>query len=150
MKRIIVAGVVAASALFAGCTTEHMEYDFISNEQLQNLEDGVYTGKVKEGLDNAEVTVTVEGGMITDVDIINILAFGWREAPVREQLPPQVIAKQSVTDIDAVSGATGSTHAFKIATSMALEQAVKQIVEPVVEDSTEMPEATPGKPTSNQ
>jgi len=110
------------SSLF-GCAL-HQPYNFIPDEKIADgLTDGVYNGAVDERLDQAEVEVNISENRIADVKIVDVLAFGWRKKAIEESLPPQFITKQSL-DIDAVSGATGSTHAVKIAVSKALEKAV--------------------------
>lgn len=71
-------------------------YDFITNDQLQNLRDGEYKGAVNQGLDRANVLVTIMKGKIVDVEIIDIVAIGWRQDAVLENFPDQVIALSKV------------------------------------------------------
>ena len=105
------------------CSMEHMEFDFVSYHQSKDLKDGEYIGEVNQGLDRAKVKVVVLQGKIAEVEILNVLAFGWRDESVKNKLPSQFVDKQGV-DIDAVTGASGSTHAVKIAVSRALEQSM--------------------------
>ena len=69
--------------------------------------------------------VTVTDGKIHAVKILEVMAFAWRQAAVTEKFPQQVVAAQSL-EIDAVSGATGSWEALKIATDRALAKSVEQ------------------------
>jgi uncharacterized protein with FMN-binding domain len=108
---------------FLSCSVEHMEFDFSPYDQPEGLTDGEYIGEVSEGLDKAKVRVEIKDGEIVQVEILDVLAFGWRGRSVRDQLPSRFVATQGV-DVDAVSGATGSTHAVKIALSRALEKSM--------------------------
>lgn len=106
-----------------GCAL-HQPYNFLPDEKIAaGLTDGVYYGSVDERLDQAEVEVSISHNQITDVKIVDVLAFGWRKKAIEDSLPIQFVSKQSL-DVDAVSGATGSTHAVKIAVSKALEKAI--------------------------
>jgi uncharacterized protein with FMN-binding domain len=112
-----------ALLVMMSCSMQHMEFDFFPYSQPENITDGEYLGEVRQGLDNAKAKVVIREGRIVEVEIHRVLAFSWRHKAVRTQLPPRFIEKQGV-DIDAVSGATGSTHAVKIAVSRALEQSL--------------------------
>jgi fumarate reductase flavoprotein subunit len=121
MRGRTIALVSSVLILMMACATQHMEFDFSPYARPNDLNDGEYTGVVNEGLDRAKVKVVVVDGRIADVEILNATAFGWRKNAVRNQLPPRFVETQGA-DIDAISGATGSTHAVKIAVSFALEQ----------------------------
>jgi uncharacterized protein with FMN-binding domain len=98
-----------------------MEFDFSPYHQPEGLNDGEYFGEVNEGLDKAKVRAEIKNGSIVQVEILDVMAFGWRKKTVKDQLPARFVERQGV-DVHAVSGATGSTHAVKIALSRAIEQ----------------------------
>lgn len=110
---------------FTACGgAKHMEYDFSDYETLPPLKDGTYTGEVNKGLDKAKVELTIKDGRITAVNTIELLAFAWRKEATVPFYANQLVKKQTI-NLDAVSGATGSLHAFKIAVSRALDKARK-------------------------
>lgn len=107
----------------------HIPYYFPSGEELGDLKDGMYTGSLSGGMiDRGEVAVTIGSGRISDVEIIDITFMApsvRREGRVDEVyagLPEQVLENQS-PQVDSVSGATGTTHVFKICVTRALWQA---------------------------
>ena len=119
----MVMAVLVLTCMFSCALVEHMEFDFSRYAQPETLVDGEYIGEVSQGLDGARVKVIVLGGEIVEVDILKVIAFGWRHKAVRNQLPFQFIEIQGVS-VDGVSGATGSTHAVRIAVSRALDQSM--------------------------
>ena len=115
--------VLVFSMFAVSCGGHDFNYKFLPKEKLANLKDGTYNGKAAVGLDQASVQVIVSSNKIVGVEIIDILAFGWRHDVVLTNLAGQLLDKQSL-ELDNISGATGSVNAFKIAASKALEQAV--------------------------
>jgi len=118
------ARIIVVLCLFAvGCA--HASHEFLQRPELDRLTDGVFSGQIDSGLLKAQVEVTVEEGAISALEIVDVLAYGWRHEAVTEKFPGQVVAAQS-PEVDAISGATGSYQALKIATDRALAKSVKQ------------------------
>ena len=68
-----------------------------------------------------KVSVTVEGGKITKVEIVKHNETPGISDPAREQLPDAIV-KAGSTEVDNVSGATITSKAIKEAVSDALSQ----------------------------
>lgn len=106
----------------------HLSYYFPTYEELGPLSDGEYLGSVYGSMiDNGEVKVVISNGEIVDVEILNLVMSPMvkgegREAKVFEGLPEEVLEIQSPL-VDSVSGATGSSHVFKVCVTRALWQA---------------------------
>jgi len=115
---------VVALLVLLTLSCSHMPYTFLTKPQLEHLTDGVFTGEVDKGLDQARVRVTVKDGRIHSLEVLSVLAFGWRQEAVRAKFPRWVVRAQSLA-VDAVSGATGSCHALTIATDRALSKSIK-------------------------
>jgi uncharacterized protein with FMN-binding domain len=83
--------------------------------------DGTYTGSGTSRRGDVWVSVVVQGGRITSVDITrSTLQYPLR---VIANLPDEVVQRQS-PQVDIVSRATYSSQAFRQAVSQALQQAV--------------------------
>jgi uncharacterized protein with FMN-binding domain len=82
--------------------------------------DGTYTGTATSRYGSLSVATTIAGGRITDVSIVNASTT----FPVSQiaSLPNAVVQSQSAR-VNAVSGATASSQAFKQAVASALAQA---------------------------
>jgi len=95
--------------------------DRVSREtpELGELTDGVFTATVWGFEDDVTATVTVAGGAVTGIEIAHKESWP-QNAPV--VIPEQIIAKQSL-DVDAVTGATYTSHAVINAIFRALRQA---------------------------
>lgn len=95
--------------------------DRVSREtpELGALTDGVYSATVWGFENDVTATVTVAGGAVTQIDIDHQESIPQDAAVV---LPEQIIAKQSL-DVDAVTGATYTSHAVINAIFRALRQA---------------------------
>ena len=82
------------------------------------LKDGVYTGEYSF----VKVSVTVKGGKILSIEMIEHGGGGEEYADMVRPLIPAIIKKQS-TDVDAVTGATVSSYNLKEAVNDALGKA---------------------------
>jgi uncharacterized protein with FMN-binding domain len=87
-------------------------------------EDGTYTGEGQGNNGPVKVEVTVEGGKITEVSVIE-----HQETPVLsdgaiEQIPQSIVENQSL-EVDTVAGATVTSQAIINAVEAALEAASK-------------------------
>ena len=126
MKRIVPAALLAGLLFLSGCDVASVlhdgDYVMADASEISRATDGRWTGEVDYRLDKAAVAVTVEEGRITDVEIVSVLAWDWRDQAVREAVPGRIVAAGGL-EIDAVTGATGSTHAIRIAVSEAIRGA---------------------------
>ncbi len=89
----------------------------IGEVDIQALPDGVYEGSYRNSRWSNSVEVSVSGGRIAGVNVVDDLAFKLEEP--REQLMQRVLEEQSV-DVDAVSGATATSKAYLMAIHDAL------------------------------
>lgn len=87
---------------------------------ISDLPDGVYLGGCDVDFIRAKVEVTVYGGRITE---IKILEHKNERGQAAEAVIDQIISKQKV-DVDAVSGATNSSMVLKKAVESALRAAL--------------------------
>ena len=85
-------------------------------------EDGIWTGTALGYNDNITVTVTISGGKITEISVVE----GYDDEPyydwARDEIPQNIIEAQT-TNIDTVSGATFSSKGIIQAVEAALENA---------------------------
>lgn len=83
---------------------------------LQEIEDGVYSGSFGDFLVSVTLDVTVSDNRITDIDIVEQKGGPGYEA---EETLDRILEAQSPV-VDAVSGATGSSRCIMIAVYKAL------------------------------
>lgn len=107
----------------------HIPYYFPEREEFGDLADGEYIGVLSGAfIDRGKVKLIVEKGIISDVQILKVTLWAPEVrkehglGEIQEGLPDQVIRRQS-PHVDAVTGATGTTHVFKICVTRALWQA---------------------------
>ncbi|MDR1277156.1 MAG: FMN-binding protein [Treponema sp.] len=84
--------------------------------------DGVYEGSGRAYRDHIVVGLRIEGGIITEINILQNQDDPFVGGPAIETLTEQVLEYNSV-DLDAVSGATESSAGFFAAVEDALGQA---------------------------
>jgi uncharacterized protein with FMN-binding domain len=92
----------------------------IGDANLAAVPDGTYRGSYAGGRFSNTVEVDVADHRITDIRLVKDITF--RMASIRQQLFDKVIAGQSLS-VDAVSGATATTHAYLKAIENALRSA---------------------------
>jgi uncharacterized protein with FMN-binding domain len=109
---IILAGMV----LLAGCVD--LSKIVIGNPDFSALADNTYRGQSKVGPVRVIVDVTVEDGVIKNIDLVRHFNGMGKKAEV---IIPKVIEAQSL-NVDVISGATGSSKAIL----QAIERAVTQ------------------------
>ncbi len=106
---------------------DHLTYYFPEREAFGGLSDGMYTGSIRCGLDRGEVGIVVEDDMVTDCEIVSLLVSQqiYDEGPGEEIMENgcDLIIDAQSPQFDAVSGATGSSHALKICLTRALWEA---------------------------
>ena len=89
---------------------------------IENVADGTYEASSETTLVKATVKVTVEGGKITNVDILrHECGLG---GPAGEIVKD--IRDANTVEVDAVSGATYSSEVIKDAVRKALRQGIKE------------------------
>lgn len=89
--------------------------------------DGVYEGIGNGYGPNLKVSVTVENGKITEIEIIEHNERGENfYLPAMENIPGKIIEKQS-TDVDTISGATFTSNGIMEAVENALSKAVEGV-----------------------
>ena len=99
-----------------------------------SLNDGTFVGTGKGMHSNIEVSVTVEGGKITNVTVNNHGETAGVSDPAIEQIPAAIVAANSA-DVDAVAGATLTSNGIMEAVKNALsgvteEQSTELTIEP--------------------
>lgn len=87
-----------------------------SNLDLSNVSDGVYIGEYDVDFIYAKVEVTVQNGVITNIDILKHKNGRGSSAEV---VIDSIIKEQKI-DVDAVSGSTNSSIVIKKAVENAL------------------------------
>jgi uncharacterized protein with FMN-binding domain len=88
--------------------------------EQDKLIDGIYEGSYKGGPNSAEVKVTIEDQKIVSIEIIKHNT--WKGKKAEPIIPNRIIEKQS-TNVDAVTGATNSSHIIMNAVQKAIEKA---------------------------
>jgi len=133
-KKVImsVLGVIVVVGLFFGV---RMVMGFVKYQQiisgieirtpnLTQIQDGTYNGFLDAVEISADVDVTVKDHRITNV-VINRHHYGYDRATAAEAVIHEVVSRQSLEGIDAVSGATNSTKVILKSIQNALESGIK-------------------------
>lgn len=89
-----------------------------SNLDISNVADGVYVGEYDVDFVYAKVEVTVQNGVITNIDILEHKNGRGKPAEI---VVDRIIEEQKI-DVDAVSGATNSSIVIKKAVENALKE----------------------------
>ena len=113
--------VVGASATATPTTPATTTPSATATASTSGYADGTYTGTGTSRFGNVTVSVTTSGGVISNVQITKVTT----SYPVSRiaSLPAQVVQNHTAT-VNAVSGATYSSQAFKQAVQQALSQAL--------------------------
>ncbi len=129
-KRVIVmiAVLVVACAVYGGiyladvnaykAAVENITY---SDVDISSVADGEYIGECNVGFIYARVCVTVSGGVITDIDLLEHRNERGGKA---QGIENEIVAQQKV-NVDNISGATNSSKVIKKAVDNALAGAGK-------------------------
>ena len=88
-----------------------------------SYKDGTYTGEGKGIGGKVPVTVTVEGGKVTKVEVGDNSETEGIGSKAIEQLPEQIVAANGTEGVDALAGATVTSKAIFTAVEAALESA---------------------------
>lgn len=107
--------------LFTGCAT--MLAPRLGKPINQDeLRDGIYEGIYSWGPNKVKVKVSIERNKIVDIEILKHRA--WKGKKAEQPIVKRIIEKQS-TEVDAVSGATNSSHVIMNAVQEAISKAYK-------------------------
>lgn len=112
---LVVAAGLIGNYRFKQMKSYLMEYTF-KKLPLTSLSDGTYRGTCKAFLIKATTEITIKNHHITSVEITDQKCGKGHEA---NEITSRIIKKQSL-DVDAVSGATGSSKCLLIACEKAL------------------------------
>jgi len=93
----------------------------LESPKFSNVENGTYNGQYDAYMVAAEVNVTVEDGLITEIILVKHKTDRGKPA---ERIIDDVILMQSL-DVDAVTGATNSSRVILKAIQNALESGMK-------------------------
>ncbi len=104
--------------------------------------DGVYTAKADGYLGPLTVEVTIEGGKIKDIKLLETADTEAIYKTAVDSVIPAIIAANTVTGVDAQSGATFSSNGILVAVTNALAQAGATVTLPE-EKAEEAEEAEP-------
>jgi uncharacterized protein with FMN-binding domain len=115
---VVVAVIMAGSMVYLTRGLEEGKNVEISGLDLSKVGDGTYTGSFEEGRWTNRLQVTVMDHKITDIKILDDVAFSKPE--ISEDLFGRVIKAQD-TRVDAVSQATVTSKAYL----KAIEDAIK-------------------------
>ena len=111
---------VCLQMLFAGCQTAPL----IGSEfELDKPKDGVYEGTYRNWPNKAVTKVTISGGRIVNVELIEHFA-SWKGKRAEKIIPGRIVEQQS-TRVDAVTGATNSSRVIMNAVQRGVEEAYK-------------------------
>ena len=92
-----------------------------NNVEAPRLEDGVYEGKYYKYPNGAVVKVTIEDGQLVAVELVKHYG-SWIGNRAEEETVKRILEQQS-TEVDAVTGATNSSHVIMNAAHNAVAKA---------------------------
>jgi len=113
--------IILLISIISGCTGTPKIGGPINSE---NIKDGIYRGSYRGGRNMATVEITIRDGKLIEINLIKHIAV-WKGRVAEYFILPRIIEYQS-TDVDAVSGATNSSHVIMNAVYKALEKAKKE------------------------
>jgi uncharacterized protein with FMN-binding domain len=114
-NRIILCTLFGAAILITACVDA--KAIVINNPELNLVADGIYRGEAKVGPVRVTLDVTLQRGVIQNINLIQHFNGLGKKAEV---IIPRVIEAQSL-EVDVVSGATASSKAILKAIETALE-----------------------------
>ena len=105
--------------VLSGCA-HHNRPENLGPVPESGLKDGVYSSSISHFPGRADVEVEIADGRVVKIRVLHHRAFLGTEA--KEIMPGRILEAQS-TDVDAVSGATGSSYIILEAVQEAVDQA---------------------------
>ncbi len=112
-------GFLLSGTLLLGCAPTQIIGGPVDQAKLV---DGSYEGSYRGGPNKASVRVTIEDNRILNFEMVELQSWGWKDEKLRSLILERIIATQS-TRVDAVSGATNSSHVIMNAVQKAIERA---------------------------
>jgi len=106
---ILIAVIVAGGIFYLNNGLEAGSEIEMKGLVMSNINDGIYNGNYKSGRWSNELKVTVKNNKITDIKIIDDVAFV--QEGIADELFKRVIEVQN-TKVDSVSGATVTSKAY--------------------------------------
>ena len=103
---VLVIGFFVYFAIVFSGMDEEIDSIKITNVNLSEIEDGIYSGAAQAGLITVEVETEVKGNRINDIKLIK--HDNWRGKPA-ESILLDIIEKQSL-EVDTISNATASSN----------------------------------------
>lgn len=103
---------------------------------LESVEDGVYAGSADGFNGPINVEVTVDGGKITDVNVLSHTESDGISDPAFDEIPAAMVAGNT-TEVEVVSGATFTSTGLMAAVNNALSGEPGEASETPVEDTEE-------------
>lgn len=116
MRRISLLVSIIGLVSLTNYTKNLVEQPEVNEVNLNNVEDGYYIGSCETGLVKAKVSVKVENGAITNIDILEHDTGLGKKA---EGIAIDIVERQSL-EVDCISGATLSSNVIKKAIENAL------------------------------
>lgn len=113
MKKIFLLTILIPSILFTGC----------QSTAVNEFVDGSYTGVGNGYSGPITVGMTVSSHKITELNVLESFEEAEQARPIFEQLISDVLQKQDVNAVDAISGATITSNGFLDAAYDAQSQA---------------------------
>ena len=115
---------IAGVLIRLGVMSSRLDASFqdVADFSLEGVPDGTHSGEFKDFLVAVELTVTVAGERITEIEILRQESGpGYDAAGITDR----IITEQSPR-VDVISGATGSSKAIMIAVTRALSAAASR------------------------
>lgn len=109
-------------AVMAELAAREAEGSQSAQEALGPYQDGSYTGSAQGFGGTVTVTVTIQGGYMTDITVDDASGEDAAYFSMAEDILDDIMAAQSA-EVDTVSGATFSSTGLKNAVAAALEEA---------------------------
>lgn len=114
MKKAILSLIATTTLLFIASTNVHA---------AQEYKDGTFIGKGQGKEGEVEVSVKINGGKIAEMEVVKHEDTDAMMQGVIDNILPEIVEKQTVEGIDAVTGATMSSKGVLEASKKALDQA---------------------------
>lgn len=106
---LVVSSLVIMSMVMVGCGSKEAAYV-----------DGTYEGKGQGAMSEITVSVEVKDGKISAVDVLDHDETEGISDEALVEIPNKIVEKNS-TDVDVITGATGTSDGIKAAVANALE-----------------------------
>ncbi len=123
-NKIIIVFAIISILVISGCAISRNTALMKKIEPFAQLADGKYIGNNSNVICKVKLEVTLKGGRIDDIRVINKFYTYPIAAIAYNKIPQRIIYEQSL-DVDAITAATISTNNIKAAVLDALNKARK-------------------------